>query len=628
MNYSVHVPRPAERPAVRLPPGVRPLDLSPMPGPAKPTRRLSPEMALSGLYEISKIVTSPQRLEIILANTVSVLSAFLQMRRGLIVLVDATGEPEIIATGGGVADGSGPLRAQVPERAIDRIIATATPLVVHDMSEGGLFDKAHLDAGDSKVAFLGVPIRIDAKAVGTLSIDRARDGEWEFRFDEDIRFLTMVANLLAQVVKMHRLLAADRATLMSETERLQRQLTNAAPASAAASGGIGARGVESRRIIGDSEPMRALLRSIAVVAPTSTTVLLRGESGTGKELIAGAIHEGSKRATKPYVKLNCAALSETVLESELFGHEKGAFTNALATKQGRFEMADGGTLFLDEIGEISSNFQAKLLRVLQEGEFERVGGTKTLKVDVRLICATNRDLEAMVAAGTFRADLYYRISVLPIMVPALRERPGDIPRIAQALVQRFNKENGTKLGLSRGATDVLSKCYFPGNVRELENCVRRSATLSRGETLEATDLACISNRCLSSTLWKGASSPATTQPALRAVPGVSLPVAPPPSVSIPLFRDAEPAPTPYPPPAPAPAHAAAHECGCADADARAACRSADACAANGKLTERDRLIDAMEKTGWVQAKAARLLNITPRQIGYALRKHDIEMKKF
>ncbi len=285
----------------------------------------------------------------------------------------------------------------------------------------------------------------------------------------------------------------------------------------------------------------------------------------------------------------------------------------MATKQGRFELADGGTLFLDEIGEISANFQAKLLRVLQEGEFERVGGTKTLKVDVRLICATNRDLESMVAAGTFRADLYYRISVLPVMVPALRERPGDIPRIAQALVARFNRENGTKLALSRPATDILSRCYFPGNVRELENCVRRAATMARGTALEANDFACVSHRCLSSTLWKGASHPATTAPAPRATP-------PHPVVSLPAFRDAVPLPQEQ--------QAAPHDCGCADADARAACKSADNCNANGRLTERERLIDAMEKAGWVQAKAARILNITPRQIGYALRKHDIEMKRF
>ena len=367
MSYSASIPRSGDRPGVRLPPGIRPLDLSPTPGPARAypapaqaPRRLSPDIALSGLYEISKIVTSPQRLEIILANTLKVLSAFLCMRRGTIVVLDAAGEPEIVATGGGSFPAGASARARVPQKAIDQSAATQTPLVVHDTASSPLFaDVPHDQDEGGKVSFVGVPVRVDGKVVGTLSIDRPRDGEIEFRLDEDIRFLTMVANLLAQVVKMHRLVAADRDTLMRDNELTRRRMDQpAAPL-----------GPGAKRIVGDSEPMRALMRTISVLAPTSTTVLLRGESGTGKELIAGTIHESSKRADKPLVKVNCAALSETVLESELFGHEKGAFTNAVATKPGRFELADGGTLFLDEIGEISANIQAKLLRVLQEGEF-------------------------------------------------------------------------------------------------------------------------------------------------------------------------------------------------------------------------------------------------------------------
>jgi Nif-specific regulatory protein len=631
MSYSASIPRSGERPGVRLPPGIRPIDLAPTPGPARAypiqvaqPRRLSPDVALSGLYEISKIVTSPQRLEIILANTVSVLSAFMCMRHGMIVILDAAGDPDIVATGGGYIPAGASPRARVPQKAIDQIAATQTALVVHDTAASPLFADLPLDRDEAgKVSYVGVPIRIDGKVVGTLSIDRPRDGAIEFRLDEDIRFLTMVANLLAQVVKMHRLVAADRATLMRDNELSRGRVEG--PASALGPG--------AKRIVGDSEPMRALMRTISILAPTSTTVLLRGESGTGKELIAGAIHESSKRADKPYVKVNCAALSETVLESELFGHEKGAFTNAVATKPGRFELADGGTLFLDEIGEISANFQAKLLRVLQEGEFERVGGTRTIKVDVRLICATNRDLEAMVAAGTFRADLYYRVSVLPVMVPALRERPGDIGRIASTLVNRFNRENGTKLAISRDAADILSRCYFPGNVRELENCVRRAATLARGDALAASDLACVGNRCLSSTLWKGTSRPNTNYPVPQAAAHA------PPAIAIPPFAEAKPmnghvngqlnghANGHVNGHANGHANGAQAECGCADADARAACKSADNCASHG-AGERERLIEAMEKTGWVQAKAARLLDITPRQIGYALRKHAIEIKRY
>ncbi len=241
-------------------------------------------------------------------------------------------------------------------------------------------------------------------------------------------------------------------------------------------------------------------------------MLLRGESGTGKELFARAVHDLSARKAKPFIKLNCAALPESVLESELFGHEKGAFTGAVGQRAGRFELAHGGTLLLDEIGEISPSFQAKLLRVLQEGEFERVGGTRTLKVDFRLICATNKNLEEAVAKGEFRADLYYRINVIPVFLPALRERPGDIALLARAFLDRFNAENGRRLKLSAGAMAMLERCYFPGNVRELENCVRRTATLAHGEVIVREDLSCAAGDCLSALLWTGSGHGAFADP--------------------------------------------------------------------------------------------------------------------
>ena len=218
----------------------------------------------------------------------------------------------------------------------------------------------------------------------------------------------------------------------------------------------------------------------------------------------------SPRKKGPFVKLNCAALPESVLESELFGHEKGAFTGAIGQRKGRFELADRGTLFLDEIGEISPAFQAKLLRVLQEGEFERVGGMRTLKVDVRLVAATNKNLEDAVARGEFRADLYYRINVVTISVPALRARPEDIFLLAREFLRRFNEEHATQLAWTTSAKNVLEGCYFPGNVRELENCVRRTATLAKGLKIVADDFACRHDECLSSTLWRGNARSAET----------------------------------------------------------------------------------------------------------------------
>ena len=334
-------------------------------------------------------------------------------------------------------------------------------------------------------------------------------------------------------------------------------------------------------------------------------MLIRGETGTGKELFARAIHELSSRKGKPFVKVNCAALPESVIESELFGHEKGAFTGAIATRKGRFELAHGGTIFLDEIGEISHAFQAKLLRVLQEGEFERVGGQQTLKVNFRLVCATNRNLEEFVTQEKFRADLYYRINVVPLMLPPLRERVGDIPELALHFVQSFAQENGQPRQLAPDAMEVLCKCYFPGNVRELENCIRRTAAMTPALEIHAMDFACMQGHCLSAMLWKGPAhghhAPAAAKPAPR--PEAAPPAPPPPAVQ----------------PPPQPARAAPD-----DGDANGAGDM------NGALSRlgRDTLVQAMEKTGWVQAKAARILGLTPRQIGYALKKHGVEMKRY
>jgi Nif-specific regulatory protein len=283
-----------------------------------------------------------------------------------------------------------------------------------------------------------------------------------------------------------------------------------------------------------------------------------------------------------------------VLESELFGHEKGAFTGAINARKGRFELADKGTLFLDEIGEISPAFQAKLLRVLQEQEFERVGGNHTIKVDVRVVTATNRNLEEAVTRKEFRADLYYRISVVPMLMPPLRERRSDIPQLATEFLKRFNGENERTLTFDATAMEVLMGCGFPGNVRELENCVQRTATLAHGPSIVMEDFACRRNECLSAMLWKGHSEVAPQ----RLRPAIPLPVLPASAGSV------------------------------SNAGAPASQPAADSAAAanRGPMPDRDRYIEAMEKSGWVQAKAARILGLTPRQIGYALKKYGIEVK--
>jgi DNA-binding NtrC family response regulator len=248
-------------------------------------------------------------------------------------------------------------------------------------------------------------------------------------------------------------------------------------------------GAARHAMVGDSSALRRVLEQVGQVAPTDSTVLIQGETGTGKELVARAVHDASLRRERPLVKLNCAALPRELVESELFGHEKGAFTGALQQRRGRFELADGGTLFLDEVGELPLETQAKLLRVLQEREFERVGGTRSLRTDVRVIAATNRELQAQVAAGAFRSDLYYRLNVFPIVVPPLRERREDIPRLLQHFAARTARKLGRTLdGVSPEFIERSSAYDWPGNIRELENLVERAMILSSGAMLDGSDL--------------------------------------------------------------------------------------------------------------------------------------------
>ena len=279
--------------------------------------------------------------------------------------------------------------------------------------------------------------------------------------------------------------AIERFHLLRENRRLQGQLEQYAGELAREAHGEFNFGA----IVGDSPPLREVLARVEQVAQTAATVLLRGETGTGKEMVARAIHINSPREARPFVRVNCAALAPGVLESELFGHEKGAFTGAMARRAGRFELADGGTLFLDEVGDVPADVQVKLLRVLQEREFERVGGVETVKVDVRVISATHRDLEALINEGKFREDLYYRLNVFPITLPPLRDRPGDIAVLVEHFIQKFSQSTGKAVrGADAAALSELVAYPWPGNVRELENVIERALILAKGSTLTSADL--------------------------------------------------------------------------------------------------------------------------------------------
>lgn len=557
------------------------------------------EIALHGVYEISKVLASPARLEMVLSNVLGLLSSFLDMHHGLIALLDEDGLPDVVVGVGWDEETAKDHFNRLPERAIGQIVTTKMPVVVENVASNPLFAGwRELEWGHSasRVSFIGVPIKIRDKVIGTLTLDRVWAEHAEHALDQDVRYLAMIANLVGQTIRLHDVVGRDRGRLLSEQNRLEKELS--ATAKIEREAGL-------RDIIGNSQAIRSVIEKISVVARSNSTVLLRGESGTGKELFARATHDLSPRKNGPFIKLNCAALPESVLESELFGHEKGAFTGALSQRKGRFELAHGGTLFLDEIGEISASFQAKLLRVLQEGEFERVGGMRTLKVDVRLVAATNRNLEDAVTRGEFRADLYYRINVVSILLPPLRERPDDIVPLAAEFLRRFNDEHGTHKFLTASAREVLQECYFPGNVRELENCVRRTATMARDVRITDDDFACRHDECLSSTLWRGGIAPGVFTVVPRKAPQ--------PSADPPAARTAS--------------GMAEDDCALADPEL---CPQADTCKAlhgEGRL-EKENLLRAMESAGWVQAKAARLLKITPRQIGYALRKHNIPIRKF
>ncbi len=560
----------------------------------------SSSLSLITLYEVSKILSSSLDLEKTFHDVLNLLSSYLQMRHGLVALREGQDEVRVAAASGLSREGIKRGDSRFPVDVLKRVVSTSMPLVVGNAGSEPQFADYLDDLEDEEVvSVIVVPIKGADRTYGALSIEREWDGAVQFSFESDVRFLTMIANLMAQTVRLHQSVASDRERLIREQARLEKALRAEVQPQKAVPAAI-------TDIIGDSPAMQRVFDQVGQVAPLKSTVLLRGESGTGKELVARALHTLSPRKDKPFIKVNCAALPETLLESELFGHEKGAFTGATQERKGRFEMAAGGTLFLDEIGEISLAFQAKLLRILQEGEFERVGGSKTLKVDFRLIAATNKSLEKAVADGEFRADLYYRINVVPIFLPPLREREGDVPRLAAHFLDKFNQENDRKLSLAPDALAIFDGCHFPGNVRELENCVNRVATMARGEIISGKDLPCRHDQCLSAVLWRldedaqpvgglGGSMPRTARPA--SVPSVPTPSS---GGGAPVAYDDFPG----------------EEGG-----------GGEPLTGAGGMPQRDRLLSAMEKSGWVQAKAARLLGLTPRQVGYALKKYNIEVKR-
>ena len=421
---------------------------------------------LGALYEISRILATGANQRQMLTEVLDVLHEQLAMRRGTISLVSPDASELVIEVAHNIPQTQQKaVRYRIGEGVVGRVVQTGRAAVVPKVSEEPLFlDRLHKRRKVTKdeISYICVPITIGNQVVGALSVDRVFDES--ISLDEDARVLSIVTSMIANDVKARRDLAAQREAFETETLRLQGQLEDL---------------FRPENIIGNSGAMREVYRAIHQVAASDTTVLIRGESGTGKELVAHAIHYSSPRAKGPFVKVNCAALSEGLLESELFGHEKGAFTTAIQARAGRIEQADGGTLFLDEIGDFTPVAQVKLLRVLQEREYERVGSNEVRKANVRIMAATSRDLEQAVAADQFRQDLYYRINVFPVFLPPLRERRDDIQLLADHFVERYAQRMGKDVRrISTPAINMMVAYHWPGNVRELENCIERAVLLT------------------------------------------------------------------------------------------------------------------------------------------------------
>ncbi|MGR9108124.1 MAG: nif-specific transcriptional activator NifA [Gammaproteobacteria bacterium] len=503
------------------------------------------ESELECLYTVGQACTRSSSFHETISEVIRAINESGSMRHGMISLVDEENDEILVTALNGNGSAERPIRLKAAEGIVGAILESGAPRVISRISAEDRFLN-RVGVYDLDMPLIGVPIPLDDKPAGVLA---AQPIAAISELEKHRRFLEMVASFLGQRLLLTRKVEEEQHASKTEDFSQRRKI----------------RGEHSfANLIGETRSMRMVFDLVRQVAKWNTTVLVRGESGTGKELIANAIHYNSPRANGPFVKLNCAALPDTLLESELFGHEKGAFTGAVNQRKGRFEQADGGTIFLDEIGEISSAFQAKLLRVLQEGEFERVGGFKTQKVDIRVVAATNKNLEFEVQQGGFREDLYYRLNVMPIHIPPLRERVADIPGLCRHLVRKIGRIQGRELSIDERAINQLIQYAWPGNVRELENCLERAAIMSEGGHIE------------------------------RVATGFGPPGDPQPS---------------------APYSFSSNPVKAIDLN-------------DPDLEERDRIIAALEQAGWVQAKAARLLGMTPRQIGYRIQTLNIKMREF
>ena len=458
---------------------------------------------------------------------------------------------------------------------------SAEPVVIENIHNNIDYLNKLGTINSSAVSFVAVPLLIDGDVVGVITANMTP--KTQLSFDGIVRMLTIAGSLCTRAFHVKQVYEQEKESLTELTTYYQDEIL---------------KNHKFESIIGKSTKMQQIFGIINTVAPTDATVLIRGETGTGKELIAAAIHNLSKRKNGPFIKLNCAAISETLLESELFGHEKGAFTDAKETRKGRFELADGGTLFLDEIGDITPSLQVKLLRILQEQEFERVGGTKTVKVDVRIVTATNRPLEKMVQDGTFREDLFYRLNVIPINLPPLRERYDDVRLLIEHYLKKFMKEHNKDMALSKAAMENLLDYPWPGNIRELQNMMERIVLICPNGIVEPEMLNHVLpfnyQRLSSVTKTQELQQPLYVEPTI-----VSAPIVP--TTSAPQSKSIQ-----------SPQEGSVQPQGSLTKTSL-------------KEMEKEAIIQALIDSHGIQTKAARILGMTARQIGYKIKQYGIEL---
>ena len=428
-------------------------------------------LELECLSRISEALSSSLDLRGTLQEIFQILADRMGMSRGTFTLLNPrSGELAIEIAHGLTVEEQQRGRYRLGEGITGRVVESGQPMLVPRIGDEPLFldrTRSRRRIPKENVSFLCVPIKVGRNVLGALSVDRLFTQEVSLQ--EDLRLLMIIAAMVGQAVKLHQVLQEEKERLIDENIKLQQELQER---------------YRLPNVVGNSRKMQEVFQAIGQVSRSEATVLIRGESGTGKELVAHALHYNSLRAKGPFVRVSCAALPESLIESELFGHERGAFTGAIMAKKGRFELAHGGTLFLDEVGDLSPTVQVKLLRVLQERQFERLGSPKTIQVDVRIIAATHQDLEEAMRQGRYREDLYYRLNVFSIFLPSLRERKTDVLLLAEHFLEKYCRQYNKQIRrISTPAIDMLMAYHWPGNVRELENWMERAVIVCNEEVI-------------------------------------------------------------------------------------------------------------------------------------------------